>query len=128
MAEDNKLLESLTQSEYKYGFVTDIEHESLAPGLTEETVRFISATKNEPEWLLEWRLNAYRHWLTLTTPTWQNVKFPVINYQDIIFYSAPKQKVKLNSLDEVDPELRKTYEKRLRVIRVKKISFFRRRR
>jgi Fe-S cluster assembly protein SufB len=108
---EEKLLEELTSSEYKYGFVTDIEQEQLPPGLSEETVRFISAKKNEPEWLLEWRLKAYRHWLTLKTPTWQNVTFPQINYQDIIYYAAPKQKVSLGSLDEVDPELLKTFEK-----------------
>lgn len=105
------MLEEITSSEYKYGFVTEIETDSLPPGLTEETVRFISAKKNEPEWMLEWRLKAYRHWLTLKTPQWQNVTFPEINYQDIIYYSAPKQKVKLNSLDEVDPELLETYAK-----------------
>jgi Fe-S cluster assembly protein SufB len=111
MTEENQLLEELTSSEYKYGFVTDIEQEQLPPGLSEETVRFISAKKNEPEWLLEWRLKAYKHWLTLKTPTWQNVTFPEINYQDIIYYAAPKQKVSLNSLEEVDPELLKTFEK-----------------
>ncbi len=111
MSEENKLLEELTQSEYKYGFVTDIEQDSLAPGLTEDTVRYISSVKKEPEWMLEWRLKAYRHWLTLKQPSWQNVKFPTINYQDIIYYSAPKQKVTLNSLDEVDPELLATFEK-----------------
>jgi Fe-S cluster assembly protein SufB len=111
MTEENQLLEELTSSEYKYGFITDIEQEQLPPGLSEETVRFISQKKNEPEWLLEWRLKAYRHWLTLKTPTWQNVTFPEINYQDIIYYAAPKQKVSLNSLEEVDPELLKTFEK-----------------
>jgi len=111
MTEENKLLEELTQSEYKYGFVTDIEHDSLAAGLSEDTVRYISEKKNEPEWMLEWRMKAYRHWLTMKTPTWQNVHFPKINYQDIIFFSAPKQKITLNSLDEVDPELLKTFEK-----------------
>jgi Fe-S cluster assembly protein SufB len=111
MAEENLILEELTQSEYKYGFVTDIEQDSLAAGLSEDTVRFISEKKNEPAWMLEWRLKAYRHWLTMKTPNWQNVHFPVINYQDIIYYSAPKQKIALNSLDEVDPELLKTFAK-----------------
>jgi Fe-S cluster assembly protein SufB len=111
MAEENALLEELTQSEYKYGFVTDIEQDSLAAGLSEDTVRFISEKKNEPAWMLEWRLKAYRHWLTMKTPNWQNVHFPAINYQDIIYYSAPKQKIALNSLDEVDPELLKTFAK-----------------
>jgi Fe-S cluster assembly protein SufB len=111
MAEENLILEELTQSEYKYGFVTDIEQDSLAAGLSEDTVRFISEKKNEPAWMLEWRLKAYRHWLTMKTPNWQNVHFPAINYQDIIYYSAPKQKIALNSLDEVDPELLKTFAK-----------------
>ena len=111
MAEDTELLEEITSSEYKYGFVTDIEQEQLPAGLTEETVRFISAKKNEPEWMTEWRLKAYRHWLTLKMPQWQNVTFPEINYQDIIYYSAPKQKAKLNDLNEVDPELLETYKK-----------------
>ena len=111
MTEDARLLEELTQSDYKYGFVTDIAEDTIAPGLTEETVRYISEKKNEPEWMLEWRLKAYRHWLTMKTPTWQNVHFPKINYQDIIFFSAPKQKIKLDSLDQVDPELLKTFEK-----------------
>lgn len=111
MAEENKVLEELTQSEYKYGFVTNIEQDTLAPGLNEDTIRYISAKKNEPEWMLEWRLKAFRHWLKMEPPQWQNVKFPAINYQDIIYYSAPKQKVKLDSLDQVDPELVKTFEK-----------------
>src|SRR5216117_4363468 len=98
-------IEALTNREYKYGFVTDIEAETIPRGLSEEIVRFISAKKNEPEWLLEWRLKAYRHWLTMTEPNWQNVHHAPINYQDIIYYSAPKQKKKLNSLDEVDPEM-----------------------
>lgn len=111
MAEENKVLEELTSSEYKYGFVTDIEQDSLAPGLTEDTIRFISKKKNEPEWMLEWRLKAFRHWQSMKAPAWQNVNFPSINYQDIIYYSAPKQKAKLESMDEVDPELVKTFEK-----------------
>jgi Fe-S cluster assembly protein SufB len=111
MAAENKILEELNQAEYKYGFVTDIEQDTLAAGLSEETVRFISDKKNEPEWMLEWRLKAYRHWLTMETPNWQNVHFPKINYQDIIYFSAPKQKATLESLDEVDPELLKTFDK-----------------
>lgn len=106
-----ELLDELTSSEYKYGFTTDIEQDTLPPGLNEDTVTFISRAKNEPEWMLEWRLKAYRHWLTMKTPGWQNVNFPEINYQDIIFYAAPKQKPKLDSLDEVDPELLATFEK-----------------
>ncbi len=110
MAQD--ILDEITSSEYKYGFVTNIEADEAPKGLDESTVRFISAKKNEPEWMLEWRLKAFRHWKTLTEPHhWVNVQFPPINYQDIIYYSAPKQKVSLNSLDEIDPELRATFEK-----------------
>ncbi|MES2387625.1 MAG: Fe-S cluster assembly protein SufB [Bacteroidota bacterium] len=111
MSKENAVLESITSAEYKYGFTTDIEADEAPRGLTEDTIRFISAKKNEPEWMLEWRLKAYRLWLTLTMPKWQNVVIPEINYQDIIYYSAPKQKVSLNSLDEIDPELRATFEK-----------------
>jgi len=109
--ENDDILEQITSSEYKYGFVTDIEADEAPKGLSEEIVRFISAKKNEPEWMLEYRLKAYRHWLTMEEPTWPNVQYPAINYQDVIYYSAPKQKVAPNSLDEIDPELRKTFEK-----------------
>ena len=95
---------AVTEQKYKYGFFTDIESET-APGLSEDIVRLISAKKNEPEWLLEWRLKAYRHWLTMEEPTWPNVHYPAIDYQDIIYYSAPKAKTTPKSLDEVDPEL-----------------------
>jgi Fe-S cluster assembly protein SufB len=105
------LLEEITSSDYKYGFETFIEMDAAPKGLSEDIVRFISAKKNEPEWMLEWRLKAYRHWLTLKTPSWQNVQFPDINYQDIIYYAAPKQKATLKSLDEIDPELKATFEK-----------------
>ena len=105
------MLEEFAQREYEFGFVTDIEADSIAPGLSEDVVRLISSKKNEPEWLLEWRLKAYRHWLTLEEPNWQNVKFAPIDYQASVYYSAPKQKPKLNSLDEVDPALLETYEK-----------------
>lgn len=104
-------VEALTNREYKYGFVTDIEAETIPRGLSEEIVRTISAKKNEPEWLLEWRLKAYRHWLTMEEPEWANVHYPKIDYQDIIYYSAPKPKKKLESLDEVDPELLDTFAK-----------------
>ncbi|MHB8339162.1 MAG: Fe-S cluster assembly protein SufB, partial [Ignavibacteriaceae bacterium] len=104
-------IEELTNKEYKFGFVTDIEAESLPAGLNEDTIKKISAIKGEPEFMLEWRLKAYRHWLTLTEPHWANVKYPKINYQAISYYSAPKKKPQLNSLDELDPELRKTFEK-----------------
>jgi Fe-S cluster assembly protein SufB len=105
------IIEEVISQDYKYGFSTDIEMETAPMGLSEEIVRFISAKKNEPEWLLEWRLKAYRYWLTLKEPTWQNFRYPKVNYQDIIFYAAPKQKITLDSLDQVDPELLKTFEK-----------------
>lgn len=109
MAQD--ILEEITSSEYKYGFVTDIEADSAPMGLSEDIVRFISAKKNEPEWMLEYRLKAYRHWLKMEEPTWAHVNYPKIDFQNIIYYSAPKQTKALNSLDEVDPELLKTFEK-----------------
>lgn len=111
MSEQDQILESVTSSEYKYGFVTDIELETAPKGLDEDTVRYISAKKNEPEFLLEWRLKAYRHWLNMKEPKWANIEYPPINYQDIIYYAAPKKKVQLNSLDELDPEIKRTYEK-----------------
>jgi Fe-S cluster assembly protein SufB len=96
--------------QYKYGFVTDIESEKAPKGLSEDTIRFISAKKNEPDWMLAWRLEAYRRWLTMREPTWARVSYPKIDYQDLYYYSAPKRK-ELASLDEVDPEILKTYEK-----------------
>lgn len=110
MTSQNELNKFVDQK-YTAGFSTNIESENAPPGLNEDIIRLISSKKNEPEFMLEWRLKAYRHWLTLKEPTWANVKYPKINYQDIIYYSAPKQKPKLNSLDEVDPELLKTYAK-----------------
>ncbi len=104
-------LERATSGEYQYGFVTDIESETVPKGLNEDIVRLISAKKGEPAWLLDWRLKAYRHWLTMKEPTWANVKYPKIDYQDAYYYSAPKLKKQPKSLDEIDPELRKTYEK-----------------
>jgi Fe-S cluster assembly protein SufB len=104
--------EILSKQEYKYGFVTDIESDVIPRGLTEDTIHLISAKKNEPDWMLEFRLKAYRHWLTMTEPThWPNISYPKIDYQDVIYYSAPKQKAVKASLDEVDPELLKTFEK-----------------
>src|ERR671918_2385993 len=97
--------------QYRYGFETIIESEKAPRGLSEDTVRFISAKKNEPAWMLEWRLEAYRRWLTMREPTWARVDYPKINYQDYYYYSAPKKKPTLNSLDEVDPEILATYEK-----------------
>ena len=112
MAADNSSLLELTNREYKAGFVTDIESETLPPGLNEDVVRAISARKGEPEWLLEWRLKSYRHWLTMKEPTWQNVHYPAIDYQSIVYYSAPKvKKDGPKSLEEVDPKLLETYEK-----------------
>ena len=103
---------TLVNQPYKYGFVTDIEADIIPRGLSEDVVRLISAKKNEPEFMLEYRLRAYHQWLKMTEPTWPHVKYPPINYQDIIYYSAPKQKkAKLNSLDEVDPTLLETFEK-----------------
>ncbi len=112
MAEQKQQIEEFVPSEYSAGFVTDIESDSLPPGLSEDVVRQISAIKGEPEFLLEWRLKAYRHWLTLETPEWAHVTYPEIDYQAISYYSAPKQKTDgPKSLDEVDPELLRTYEK-----------------
>src|SRR5512138_3057712 len=97
---------------YKYGFVTDIEAETAPKGLNEDIIRFISAKKGEPEWLLAWRLKAYRHWLSMPEPAWQKVQFPVIDYQDAYYYSAPKSPADgPQSLDDVDPKLLETYEK-----------------
>ncbi|HYR27724.1 MAG TPA: Fe-S cluster assembly protein SufB [Thermoanaerobaculia bacterium] len=107
----NLEIQEIARQEYKYGFVTDIEADEAPPGLSEDIIRFISAKKDEPEWMLEWRLKSFRHWLTMKEPTWANVSYPPIDYQSIIYYSAPKQKKTLNSLDEVDPELRATFEK-----------------
>src|SRR5579871_1944634 len=104
-------IEALTSQEYKYGFVTDIEADSAPPGLNEDIIRLISSKKKEPAFMLEWRLKAYRHWLTMTEPKWPNVHYPPIDYNSIIYYSAPKPKKQLKSLDEVDPELLKTYDK-----------------
>jgi len=102
----------LTDREYKAGFVTDIEAETIPAGLSEDVIRLISAKKEEPDWLLEWRLKAYRHWLTMKEPTWQNVHYPAIDYQSIVYYSAPKTKKDgPKSLEEVDPKLLETYEK-----------------
>jgi Fe-S cluster assembly protein SufB len=111
MSTSTKTIQDLTEQEYKYGFVTDIESETVPRGLSETTIRLISEKKAEPEFMLEWRLKAYRHWLTMKEPTWHNVHYPPIDYQNIIYYSAPKQKSAPKSLEEVDPELLKTYAK-----------------
>jgi Fe-S cluster assembly protein SufB len=104
-------IESLVTREYQHGFVTDIETETVPRGLSEDTIRLISAKKNEPPFMLEWRLKAYRRWQSMTEPHWSNVTYPAIDYQDIIYYSAPKSVKPLQSLDEADPELLRTYEK-----------------
>src|SRR3954449_4745086 len=104
-------IEQIASQEYKYGFITDIEADQAPPGLNEDIIRLISAKKNEPEWMLEFRLKAFRHWLTMKEPTWANIKYGPIDYQATSYYSAPKQKKKLNSLDEVDPELSATFSK-----------------
>lgn len=110
-SEQDIVLNEVTQSDYKYGFYSDIENEDIGKGLSEDVVRMISKKKNEPEFMLEYRLKAYRYWLTMKMPEWANLKIPHIDYQDIIYYSAPKQKAKLGSLDEVDPELIETFNK-----------------
>ncbi|MGB5037786.1 MAG: Fe-S cluster assembly protein SufB [Blastocatellia bacterium] len=104
-------IESLANREYKYGFTTDIESDMIPRGLSEDTIRLLSAKKEEPEWMLEWRLKAYRRWLEMEEPEWANVDYPKIDFQDIIYYSAPKQKKTLASLDEVDPKLLDTFAK-----------------
>lgn len=111
MQDSNNIINEVTSGDYKYGFVTDIDTEVIHRGLDEETVRIISAKKNEPEWLLEFRLRAFRHWQTLEVPTWAHLNIPPIDYQDIIYYAAPKKKEGPASLDEVDPELLKTFDK-----------------
>jgi Fe-S cluster assembly protein SufB len=111
MSTSTQTIEQLASREYQYGFVTDVEQESAPRGLNEDIIRLISARKQEPEWLLEWRLKAYRTWLTMKEPTWANVTYGPIDYNNIIYYSAPKKKPALESLDEVDPEIRRTFEK-----------------
>jgi Fe-S cluster assembly protein SufB len=111
MSTSTETIEQLATREYKYGFVTDIEADTFPPGLDEDVIRALSAKKQEPEWLLEFRLKAYRAWLGMTEPTWHNVHYDPIDYQAISYYSAPKKKPVLDSLDEVDPELRRTFDK-----------------
>lgn len=111
MSTSTNTIEQLANREYKWGFITDIDADSAPKGLNEEIIRFISLKKREPDWLLEWRLRAYRQWLTMEEPRWANVRYRTIDYQDIIYYSAPKQKARPKSLAEVDPELLRTYEK-----------------
>ncbi|MDX2001316.1 MAG: Fe-S cluster assembly protein SufB [Chitinophagales bacterium] len=111
MSEDRSIINEVTSSEYKYGFVTPMEADKAPKGLSEEIIRTISSKKNEPDWMLEWRLKAYRAWLQMEEPTWQNVHYPPIDFQDIIYYAAPKPKKQLNSLEEADPELLEMYRK-----------------
>ncbi|MFN2239926.1 MAG: Fe-S cluster assembly protein SufB, partial [Thermoanaerobaculia bacterium] len=107
----NYEVEQLANQEYKWGFVTDIEADSVPPGLNEDVIRVISAKKKEPEFMLEWRLRSYRHWLTMVEPTWANVSYPAIDFNSIIYYSAPKPKKELQSLDEVDADILETFNK-----------------
>ncbi len=112
MSTETQKIQDLANQEYKYGFYTDVETDSAPPGLNEDIIRLISAKKEEPEFMLEWRLKAYKHWLTMTEPKWPNVQYPPIDYQSIVYYSAPKsQEDGPQSLDEVDPELLETYKK-----------------
>ncbi|MCF8235150.1 MAG: Fe-S cluster assembly protein SufB [Bacteroidales bacterium] len=111
MNAEDQILDKITSSDYKYGFTTNIETETAPIGLSEDTVKFISAKKEEPQWMLDWRLKAYRHWLTMKEPRWAHVKYPKIDYQDIYYYAAPKRKEGPKSLDEVDPELLDTFNK-----------------
>ena len=111
MSKDNQVLEEFTSREYEHGWSTNIEADSAPKGLNEDIIRFISARKNEPEWLLDWRLKAYRHWTKMKEPRWPNVTYPPIDYQDIIYYSAPKKSPQAKSMEEIDPELIKTFEK-----------------
>lgn len=111
MNKPNAQLDELVNQSYQHGFITDIEADALPPGLNEDVVRAISAKKNEPEFMLAWRLKAYRHWLTMTEPEWAHIHYPRIDYQQMVYYSAPKVKPQLNDLNEVDPELLRVYEK-----------------
>ncbi|MDB3926663.1 Fe-S cluster assembly protein SufB [Flavobacteriales bacterium] len=111
MSEEEKILEEVTGADYKYGFTTDIESDTIPKGLNEDVVRLISSKKEEPEWLLNYRLKAFETWKKMEEPDWANIKYNKPNYQDIIYYAAPKQKKKLNSLDELDPEMKKTFDK-----------------
>ncbi|MBL6657710.1 MAG: Fe-S cluster assembly protein SufB [Flavobacteriales bacterium] len=111
MSEEEKILEEVTGADYKYGFTTDIESDTIPKGLNEDVIRLISSKKEEPEWLLNYRLKAFETWKKMEEPNWANIKYVKPNYQDIIYYAAPKQKKKLNSLDELDPEMKKTFDK-----------------
>ncbi len=109
--DQDKIINDVTSGDYKYGFYTDIETDRIAKGLSEDVIHIISLKKKEPDWLLEFRLKAYRHWLTLKMPTWANLKIPAINYQDIIYYAAPRQKASYETINDIDPELKRTFDK-----------------
>lgn len=111
MGSQDNILDDVTKGDYKYGFVTDVQEDKIPKGLNEDIVRLISQKKEEPEWLLEFRLKAFRHWQTMEMPKWAHLNIPEIDYQDIIYYSAPKQQAKYASMDEVDPELKETFDK-----------------
>jgi Fe-S cluster assembly protein SufB len=115
MSSNTDTIRELAEQDYKWGFVTDVSEDRAPKGLNEDIVRLISTKKNEPEFMLRWRLKAYRHWESLekaqAEPKWANIKYPPIDYQNIAYYSAPKQKPNLESLDQMDPEIRRTYEK-----------------
>src|SRR5512139_4140903 len=111
MSTAERTIEELATQDYKYGFVSDVEADTIPRGLDEDVVRLISDRKGEPEWLLEWRLKAYRTWLTLRDPEWANVKHDPIDFQSIVYYAAPKRPASLASLDELDPEIRRTFER-----------------
>ena len=107
----NKIIDKTIKEKYKFGFVTNIDQDTIPPGLNEEVIHIISSKKNEPKWLLDWRLKAYRKWIKMNEPNWAKVNYPEIDYDSISYYSSPKKKKKLKSLDEVDPEILRTYEK-----------------
>ncbi|MEM6342415.1 MAG: Fe-S cluster assembly protein SufB [Bacteroidota bacterium] len=111
LSESEQIIQEVTEQKYKYGFETDIESDLAPKGLNEDIIRLISSKKNEPEWMLEYRMKAYHHWLKMTEPEWAHIDYKPVDFQDIIYYAAPKQRPKLNSLDEVDPELLKTFDK-----------------
>ena len=108
---EDELLEKVTTTDYKYGFTTNIQSDKIEKGINENIIRLISEKKNEPEWMLEFRLQAFKTWLEMDEPDWANIDYPKPDYQDIIYYAAPKTKKKLNSLDELDPELKRTFDK-----------------
>ena len=111
MSKNQQIIDSAIKQEYEYGFVTDIDQDTIAPGLSDDVIKFISSKKNEPDWLLDWRLKAYHRWLKMKEPDWSKLNYSKIDFQSISYYSAPKKQKKLKSLDEVDPELLKTYNK-----------------